>query len=42
MWRETEHVLRRVREGRRPEEFGEFGVECGEDVQEREESLGVV
>jgi hypothetical protein len=40
--RESEHVLRRVRKGRGPEELGELGVECGEDVEKREQSLGIV
>jgi hypothetical protein len=29
-------------EGRGPEELGELGIECGEDVQKREQSLGIV
>jgi hypothetical protein len=39
---EPEHVLRRVREGRRPEELRQLGVECGEDVEEGEECLCIV
>ena len=42
MRREPKHVLRCVREGRRTEELREFGVERGEDVEEREESLGII
>ena len=35
-------MLGRVREGRGPEELGELCVERGEDVEEREERLGVI
>ena len=42
MRREPKHVLRCVREGRRTEELREFGVERGEDVEEREECLRII
>jgi hypothetical protein len=40
--REPEHVLRRVWEGRGPEKLREFGVECREYVEKRQESLGII
>ena len=40
--REPEHVLRRVREGRRPEKLRQLCVERGEDVEEGEERLRII
>lgn len=40
--REPKHVLRRVREGRRPEELRQLGVERGEDVEEGEKRLRII
>lgn len=40
--REPKHMLRRVREGRRPEELRQLGVERGEDVEEGEERLRII